>query len=146
MAVVRSDGVVQREVEAALARDVWVDERRIAVHVAGGVVHLSGAVGSYAEKGYAIDDAWSVSGVADVVDHVALVLPSARPDAEIAGDVRAALARSVRLDPDGIEVAAHEGVVHLRGIVACAERKWLAEDVARRTVGVREVLNELTIS
>ena len=142
----RPDDEVAADVRAALVRDSWVDERKVAVQVANGVVYLSGVVDSYVEKSYVASDAWSVPGVVDVVDNVVIAPQAVRSDAEIADDVRAALGRNVRVDPSRIEVAVTNAVVYLRGTVDTAEKKWLGEDVAWWTIGVRDVVNELTVS
>ena len=141
----RTDADIQADVRAALARDVWVDENKIAVYVSGGVVYLSGTVDSYTEKSYAESDAWSVSGVIDVVNNIVIRPVPTRGDEEIADEVRTDLARNIRIDPTKISVDVRNGVVYLRGTVATIEQKWLADEVAWWTAGVRDVMNELQV-
>jgi hyperosmotically inducible protein len=44
-----------------------------------------------------------------------------------------------------VNVDTHQGVVHLKGTVPSEEDKIEAERLARRTAGVRDVINELTV-
>jgi len=141
----RSDADIAADVRAALTRDVWVDERKIDVSTVNGVVYLSGTVQSYTEKSYAESDAWSVSGVIDVVNNITISPVPARSDEELAAEVRSGLVRNIRIDPSKITVEVVNGVVYLRGVVATGEQKWLAEDVAWWTAGVRDVVNELNV-
>lgn len=141
----RSDSEIAADVRAALRRDVWVDENKITVSVVNGVVYLSGTVDSYTEKSYAESDAWSVTGVVDVVNNIVIRPVPTRTDREIADDVRSDLIRNIRIDPSRITVEVTNGVVYLRGSVTTAEQKWLAEDVAWWTAGVRDVVNELRV-
>lgn len=141
----RSDVQITADVQAALARDVWVDERNIDLRVKDGVVYLSGIVDVYTAKSYAEGDAWSVPGVIDVVDNIVVAPRTTRTDTEIANEVRTDITHNVRLDPLQITVDVHSGVVFLRGSVSTLEQKWLADEVAWWTVGVRDVVNELQV-
>ena len=141
----RTDEQLAIEIRTTLASDPWVDEQRITVNVVGGVVYLTGTVESPAARAYAEGDAWSVHGVVEVVNQLAVVPPATRADVEIVGDVREALARNPRVAPTAIEVSAVDGVVTLRGTVPTLEQKWLAEDIARWAVGVRDVVNDITV-
>jgi hypothetical protein len=51
----------------SLARDRWLDARRVDVRVERGVVTLSGEVGDHMEMRYAWDDAWETPGVRGVI-------------------------------------------------------------------------------
>jgi len=141
----RTDLDIAADVRAALTRDVWVDESKISVDVTNGVVYLAGTVDSYTEKSYAESDAWSVPGVIDVVNNIVIRPTPARSDEEIAAEVRADLARNIRIDPSKMTVEVRNGVVYLRGVVRTIEQKWLADEVAWWTAGVRDVVNELQV-
>ncbi len=142
----RTDAEITADVRAALRRDVWVDESKIGVSTANGVVYLSGTVDSYTERSYAESDAWSVAGVVDVINNIVIRPVPTRTDQEIADDVRASLVRNIRIDPSRITVDVTNGVVHLHGSVATAEQKWLVDEVAWWTAGVRDVVNELKVA
>lgn len=141
----RSDEKIASDVCAALSRDVWLDERRVAVRVREGVVYLSGNVETYPAKSHAEGDAWSVEGVVDVVDDIAVEHNTTRTDAEIMREVRDDLDRNLRLDPNAISVDVRGGTVYLRGKVRTIEQKWLADEIAWWTAGVRDVVNELIV-
>jgi osmotically-inducible protein OsmY len=142
----RPDQQIADDVRAALASDVWVDERTIEVGVSNGVVYLSGTVDGYPAKSHAEAAAWGVAGVIDVVDNLTVTPPSARTDAEIAREVRSDLEKNLRLPPDAISIDVRGGTVFLRGSVASVEQKWLADEIAWWTAGVRDVVNELKVA
>lgn len=141
-----SDSEIADAVRAALARDVWVHEDRIRVQVFEGMVELTGTVDGYVEKAAAERVARSVRGVVDVVNAIVISPAMPRPDQEIADDVRTELARNTRIDPSQIAVEVTDGIVTLRGSTATIGQKWLAEEVARWTAGVRDVVNELSVA
>jgi len=61
-----NDRTIKRDVETALFYDSWVNSSQVKVDVKGGIVTLTGTVGSSFEKRAAGDDAWAVPGVRDV--------------------------------------------------------------------------------
>ncbi len=141
-----TDAEIAEAVKAALDRDVWVVESKIRVQVVEGVVEISGTVDSYVEKSYAERDARSVRGVVDVVNLIVIDPTVVREDREIAEDVRTGLIRNIRIDPSQIAIDVNDGVVYLRGSVTTIGQRWLAEDVAWWTSGVRDLVNELKVS
>ncbi|MCL5958297.1 MAG: BON domain-containing protein [Chloroflexi bacterium] len=142
----RSDDAIVADVEAALSRNIWVDEQRIGVSCTCGVVTLSGQVVSYTEKSAAEGDAWSVAGVRDVVNEITIFPIAPTPDEEIAESVREDLTRNIRVDPSKVQVEVHSGVVYLKGTVGTVPQKWLVDDLAWWTAGVTDVVNELTVT
>lgn len=141
----RPDDEIARDVRAKLADDVWVDERTIDLRVSSGIVYLAGAVDSYPAKSHAEADAWSVAGVVDVENAIVVEPRTSRTDAEIAREIRRDLDQNLRLDPSSILITVSGGTVYLRGRVSSLEQKWLADEIAWWTTGVRDVVNELTI-
>jgi osmotically-inducible protein OsmY len=141
----RADQEILADVRAALRRDVWVDEGKIDVNVTVGAVRLGGTVESYTEKSYAETDAWSVPGVTEVLNEVNIRPAEIRRDDEVAAQVRGDLQRNIRIDPAQIQVDVSGGVVTLRGTVLTVEQKWLADEVAWWTAGVRDVVNDLRV-
>ncbi len=141
----RSDDQIAADVRAALSHDVWVDDRRVSVDVREGVVYLSGVVDAYAAKPHAESDAWGVDGVVDVVDGISVKNNRSRADDEIKREVIDDLERNLRLAPDSVVVEVQRGTVYLRGTVQNVEQKWLAEEIAWWTAGVRDVVNQLTV-
>jgi hyperosmotically inducible protein len=122
------------------ALDVNVDTR-------DGVVTLFGIVPSAAAKQAAEADARKVSGVKDVRNDLQVVADAKRDavdaqDDEIAKGVEQSLAKSERVDEDGIDVSVKGGVVRLTGTVDSESDRLAAGFVARSTPGVRAVLVE----
>jgi osmotically-inducible protein OsmY len=142
----RHDHEIGTDLRAALRRDCWVDETRIEPTVQDGKVHLTGVVSSYAEKSYAETDAWSVPGVTDVANDLEIQSRESRSDEEIAEHIRADLGHNIRIDPAAVIVSVESGVVTLRGTVAAIEQKWLSDEIAWWTAGVRDVVNELRVA
>lgn len=140
-----ADEQIKEDVERALARDIWVDENNVEVQVDEGKVFLSGVVEAFTEKSYAEDDAWSVPGVVDVIDDIAIIPSGERSDEEIVRDIEDSLVKNIRIDPAKIQVLVQKGVVTLRGAVSTIAQKWLVDDVAWWTAGVCQVVNELHV-
>ncbi|GEM_PF-808858 len=141
----RRDEDITNDIEEALRRDVWVNEKRIRIITNRGVAHLSGTIDTFAERDAAVDDAWRTPGVQDVVDNLIVAPTVTRSDADIAADVHSDLVRNIRLDPSAITVDVSGGMVFLHGSVASYAQKWIADDVAWWTPGVKDVINELII-
>jgi len=143
--IMRSDIDIQNDINAALRRDVLVDETNIIVNVSNGIVVLSGSVATMAEKNAAESDAWLTPGVTDVINNIVVTPAVARMDQDIEEDVRASLARDTRIDMTNIDIEVVDAVVYLRGAVSDYTQKWIASDIAWWTPGVRDVINELTV-
>src|SRR5260370_30701804 len=71
------------------------------------------------------------------------VATATRSDEQIQRDVLAELKWDARLQPNGIGVSVKEGVVILTGWVESYQKKWAAEQAAKRVEGVSAVVNEI---
>lgn len=143
----RTDADIAADVENALKIDNRVDVGDVVVQVAGGVVNLSGVVGSADERQAAEEDAWYTPGVVAVENRIAVSPSKRRADAEILAGVREALTRDARItDPTRISVAVDRGQVTLRGGVDRAEERQAAEEDAWFTAGAVAVTNRLVVS
>ncbi len=141
-------------IRRALRWDALVDARDVRVAVPSpGVVHLSGSVGSLAEKRRARETAY-IEGVREVDASGLKVVPRAHPrgtrvqqpsPAQVERAVRAALQRDPRVGDADIELRYTEGVLRLRGTVPNLRAKWAAEQDALNVRGVRQVFNQLTV-
>lgn len=141
----RSDAEIAAEVRSALDRYPDLEAQRIAATVRNGVVILSGVVGSIAERASAEAAAWQSTGVADVVNNLAIEPAMTRTDSEIASEVRSDLSHNLDLTHQTIQVEVQGGVVYLRGSVSSLDQKWQADEIAWWTTGVRDVINELSV-
>ena len=72
-------------------------------------------------------------------------LPPVDPNKVLAGKVKNALEAEPRVNGQGIDVTAADGVVSLWGTVADAAERRKAESVATRQPGVKSVNNRLVI-
>ncbi|MGD1073571.1 MAG: BON domain-containing protein [Bryobacteraceae bacterium] len=68
-----SPSEVEKKIGDALKRNAEVDARRICVSATDSTVHLYGSVHSWFEREEVERAAWAAPGVAEVVDHIAVV-------------------------------------------------------------------------
>ena len=149
-ASVRPDAEIAADVKQRFGNDVWLDEAPLAVSVANATVHLTGFVGSVAQKRRAVADAW-VAGVSTVDDGGVNVDSIAandqrrvsdapfRTDAEIAKAVQATFLIDPRLKTYVPKVAVRDGEVTLSGTVDSRQTRSAAENDADNTLGVWNV-------
>jgi osmotically-inducible protein OsmY len=148
----RPEAEIATDVKHRIVNDVWLDSDVLTVAVSGKTVHVSGTVGSAAQRTRARSDAW-VAGVEGVDDTGIIVDWSAqddqrhsmdyapRSDAEISQAIRDALRVDPRLGLVVPQVAVQAGVVTLTGTVDGALARRAAERDATDTVGVWRVHN-----
>lgn len=134
-------------VEAELDFDPLVDATDIDVKIVGpGEVALAGTVPSYPQYREAADAAQRVSGVTDVHNHLAVVLPASnyRDDAILTATANNALAMNITV-PDGVEASAHDGNLRLTGTVRYGSQRGAAEMTVAGLTGVRNIKNHIDI-
>jgi osmotically-inducible protein OsmY len=141
-----TDKQLQEDVIAELDWEPSVNAASIRVAVEGGIVTLSGTVGSYLEKKTAERVVKRVTGVKAIAEDLTVKLPSrsARTDTEIARAAVDALRWHVSL-PDDIKVTVEDGVVALEGMVDWDYQRTAAEHAVQHLTGVRLVSNYLTL-
>ena len=142
-------GLVEHRPDEDVAEDVrqalWdiprlhIDMRGIEVYVHDGVVELAGNVSSALNEHLAVEQAMSVSGVLEVLDHLVT-------DTNLAVAVAEALARDPRLHRMPIGVYANLGAVTLRGAVHTDEAREAAGQIAQAVPGVRSVQNDIIVN
>jgi osmotically-inducible protein OsmY len=152
----RPDREIQADIEDKLRWDVRVDDALVDVDVQNGKVQLTGTVGSAAEKRVAIGDT-AVAGIKDV-DVSGLKVekwardPALRHDKYVTKsdeDIRQAIVRALQVTPwvndTGIMADVQNGRATLRGVVTNLKAKRAAAQMARHTVGVKQVTNRIKI-
>jgi osmotically-inducible protein OsmY len=152
----RPDREIQADIEDKLRWDVRVDHALVDVDVQQGKVQLTGTVGSAAEKRVAIGDT-AVAGIKDV-DVSGLKVekwardPALRQDKYVTKsdeDIRQAIVRALQVTPwvndTGIMADVQNGRATLRGVVTNLKAKRAAAQMARHTVGVKQVTNRIKI-
>ena len=68
-----------------------------------------------------------------------------RSDDRIREEICEILTRHRAIDPSDVEVEVKDGVVRLAGTVGDRAAKWLAEDIAEGSFGVRGVINDIRV-
>jgi len=93
-----------------------------------------------------IEDANRIKGVVDVIDELRVTPVTPRADEEITREVRAALARDVRIaDFTKISVNTINGVMYLSGTVSSYTDKYYAGSDAWKVPGVVNVVNDIVV-
>ncbi|GAB3868370.1 hypothetical protein GCM10028824_13060 [Hymenobacter segetis] len=154
--IMNSDEEISTEIREVLDWDIRVNSALVEVHTTDKQVHLSGTVGSAAEKERIIDVAYQ-AGAARVDAHDLFVAYWAvvgdlrrekfahRPDEEVAKAVRDTFRYDPRVLSYEPSVLVHNGYVTLTGTVSNLRAKLDAEQDARHVVGVWDVQNRLKV-
>jgi osmotically-inducible protein OsmY len=157
-------------IEAPRGSELWAEARLITtyslnehlnpfdidVDVEGDTVTLSGVLDSPAERGLAVRLARDLSGIDNVEDRLQVVPPGEQaPDTnplyrlveEANTSARVKLQLLWREPVEGlrVDVTTSEDTLTLTGTVRSEETKQLAEQIARRTTGVAQVENRLSV-
>jgi hyperosmotically inducible periplasmic protein len=155
------DSTVTAKVKTKLATDTQTSAIKIGVDTTGGVVTLSGTVPTDTVKNKAEQLAKNTDGVKRVVNKISVDPNSLGATnfgdkaGQAAKDVGGAISDEAilatlkaKLIADGItgtNVDVSGGKVVLKGEVENPQKKAKAEDLARKTNGVRDVRNQLTV-
>jgi hyperosmotically inducible protein len=129
----------------ALAKNEELKEKHIETQVADRTVTLNGTVDSPDQKYSAERLAW-VSGVQGVVNNLAMTNPQEKPetaDEKLARRVEFELYSTKAIPLSTMQVQSQNGTVTLSGSVSSRAEKLLAEKIAERVEGVRNVVNNL---
>jgi osmotically-inducible protein OsmY len=142
----KTDDELKRDVERELEWEPSIDASAIGVATKGGAVTLTGEVSSYMEKWRAVRAAERVHGVRAVADEIVVKLPgdSKRTDADIAKAAANALEWNTSV-PKGVTATVKDGYITLHGEVEWQFQREAAERAVRYLMGVRGVLNLITV-
>ncbi|HNY66378.1 MAG TPA: BON domain-containing protein [Deltaproteobacteria bacterium] len=140
---------IRRDVYSQLAWDNRVGHTNIIVRVTDdGTVILSGMVSSYADRFEAEEDAYAVSGVKRVENHLSVSMPPEYPvpeDEDIAAQIENLLRWNPTVDASRIQVLVKNGILTLTGSVDSAWQKYRVEHLAEDIAGVISVENMLAV-
>jgi len=140
-----TDAQVTAAVYDTLAADQRLAPSEVTVHVQQGEVTLHGVIPSYYQKHIAEQVAHDVVGVARVINELA-VRTAHRDDADIQADVQLQLNTDALLAPGSLGVRSHNGIVTLTGNVNSDFVKLHVTAVTARLKGIRNILNNITVS
>jgi osmotically-inducible protein OsmY len=134
---------LQQDVIDELQYEPSIEVAGIGVTAKDGIVTLTGAVKSYAEKWSATRATERVSGVKAVVDEMKVNLPYAheRGDADIAKAALQALEWDVQVPHTRLMVKVEQGKITLEGDLDYKYQQTAALDTLRNLTGVTSVIN-----
>ena len=143
----KTDLQLQHDVSAELHSEPAVNAAEIGVSVADGIVTLTGPSNSLLEKYTAERATLRVAGVKAVANEieVRLVRGGKPTDTDVARAVLNVLEWNTYVPQDRIKVKVEDGWVTLEGSVEWQFQRQAAEDAVRRTKGVRELTNLITV-
>jgi hyperosmotically inducible protein len=142
-----SDATVTTTVKNRLAAEPTTSAAKINVDTSNGVVTLSGAVPTTAEKSEAERIARNTQGVTQVVNNITVERGEGAnggtfSDTAILTSIKSQLVTNGII---GTNVDVKDGAVTITGEVDNAQEKSKAEEIARQVSGVKSVKNQLTI-
>jgi osmotically-inducible protein OsmY len=144
----KTDERITQEVLEELAWDPAVTLADLSVSTDHGRVRLNGAADTFGTKVEAEEAAYRVGGVTSV-DNQIVVDPAAlglRSDADIADDIRCAFELDYQVPDERLSVSVIAGIVTLRGRVDWSYQRDAAEDDAAMILGVRGLVDEITVN
>jgi osmotically-inducible protein OsmY len=144
----KTDAQLQEDVMAELQWEPAVDATQIGVEVKDGIVTLAGHVTNYAGKWNAEHAAQRVYGVKALVVEIDVTLAGTtrRTDGDIARSAKDVLQWTTDAPADTVQIKVEKGNITLSGVVDWAYQRRDAADAIRNLVGVKSVINMVTIS
>lgn len=147
VSVKKADETIQEDVLDEIAYDDEVSVTDVGVGVRDGVVTLTGALESFADRLAAEQAAFRVAGVRAVANDMTVRVSEGDPDdTQIAETVADRLDRNVEVPRDSVQVRVQDGYVILRGELDRYYQREAAYKSAVRVKGARHVANEITLS
>ena len=142
-----TDKDIQQAVLRELEWEPQVKSTEIGVAVKEGIITLTGYVDSYTKRYNAERAAKRVAGVKAVVNDLEVHLPtsSERTDEDIARAAVRALESHISVPRDRIKVTVSGGWITLEGDVEWQYQRQAAEAAVRNLLGVKGVINLITI-
>jgi osmotically-inducible protein OsmY len=124
-----------------------IDAAHIGVTAEGGVITLTGYVGTYAQKMSAETAARRVRGVRGLANHIEVRYPGHTPkaDDELAQRALNMLSWNASVPANAVQVSVQNGWITLRGEVQWQYQRLAAEDAVRGLTDIVGVINNITI-
>lgn len=143
----KTDADLKRDVVAELNWDPAVNATAIGVAVSGGVVTLTGHLGTYAEKLAASRAVQRVAGVKAIALELDVTLSPdhRRSDTDIATSIENAIRWNTVVPVDAIRVTVDHGWVTLKGDVDWDYQRRGVEKAIRPLMGVVGISNEISL-
>jgi osmotically-inducible protein OsmY len=142
----KTNEVLQKKVQNALAWEPLLDAAAIGVSVKDGVVTLTGTVDNYTKKLEAENATKKIPGVKAVVEKIEIDYNhTIRTDEDIALDAIDALKWNVSVPDDKLKIVVSQGWVYLQGVVDWNYQKHDAKKVVETLPGVKGVINSIQV-
>lgn len=143
----KTDAQIQQDVIDELKWEPAVDAAQIGVEVNGGIVTLAGHVANYAGKWNAQHAAQRVYGVKALVVEIDVTLAGStrRTDGDIARSAKDVLQWTTDTADATVQIKVEKGNITLSGAVDWEYQRRDAADAIRNLVGVKSVVNMVTI-
>lgn len=143
----KTDADLKRDVVAELNWDPAVNATAIGVAVSGGVVTLTGHLGTYAEKLAASRAVQRVAGVKAIALELDVTLSPdhRRSDTDIATSIENAIRWNTVVPVDALRVTVDHGWVTLKGDVDWDYQRRGVEKAIRPLMGVVGISNEISL-
>ncbi len=140
-----SDSEIKPNIERAFTSDNDLYPFDLSITVEDGWVTLDGTVDAFWKKVRAEEVALGIRGVIDMTNRIAVVPTQSIADETLAETIMHALERNIYVNVDDIDVTVENGTVILNGAVPTQTAKRAAHDIARFTLGVREVKDRIAV-
>lgn len=143
----KSNEILQREVQEAIKFEPLLHAAEIGVIVKGAIVTLTGNVDSLVKKTEALHAAKKIKGVAAIVDEIQVIIEksSAVSDQHIAEQLVSNFKENHIVPKDSITITVEKGWVTLEGILAWNFQREIAQELVENQVGVRGVINNIKL-
>ncbi|MES2309798.1 MAG: BON domain-containing protein [Verrucomicrobiota bacterium] len=143
----KSDSEIKHDVLSELKYQPSVKETDIGVLVKEGAVTLTGYAESYEDKRQVVLATRRIAGVKAIADELQVRIPhtSLRTDGEIATAAVNQLNWSTTIPTDAVHVTVREGYVTLEGELEWGYQKTAAENATHHLMGIKGVVNLITI-
>jgi len=140
-----NDQEIEKKVKNILSWNNDIYEENIEVTSKNNIVSLQGKVATYFEKHHVPNLVISVDGVLEVNNQLEVSPIEDILDEHIFEELMRAFKRTYLIDEEKIKINVRNGEVTLKGRVDNFFVKLQAENLAIQTMGVRDVVNQLTI-
>lgn len=142
----KTDSQIQTDVMKELKWDPSVSMDGLTASTTNGIVTLRGTVPHFYDKTVAENAAQRVGGVRAVADEIVVEIlgPHEKSDQEIAEAALNALKWNYSV-PDGLQVSVDKAWITLKGEVDWGYERNAAQNAVSRLLGVKGVLNTITI-
>ena len=143
------DTNVSASIKAALIDDPLVKARHIDVDTVDGNVILTGVVESGLQAKRAVEVAQSIEGVRSVKNNLQIgskTIGQSFDDTIIGSKIKAKLVKEENVPSMNIDVDVNKGVVTLTGTVQNVATKTKVIDIAKKTAGTIDVVDNITVT